>query len=86
LVDSDVLNVTGSTFTTYTENWQNVDTVMISSTGSLPVNWGSGTLYMDNVTLNNPLPTPEPSSLVVCSGVGALGITIGWLRRRRQSA
>jgi hypothetical protein len=60
LVDSAVLNVVGNTFSTYTENWTNVDTVVIASTAGLPVNWGSGTLYMDNVVINNTIAAPAP--------------------------
>jgi hypothetical protein len=83
LVDSTVLNVTGNTFSTYTLNWQNVDTVEIVSTTDLPVNWGSGTLYMDNVTINA---VPEPATIVMWSllGAGCVGV---WRRRTngRQS-
>jgi len=59
LVDSDVLNVTGNTFSTFTENWLNVDTIEIVSTAGLPVNWGSGTLYMDNVEINDRVGVPD---------------------------
>lgn len=52
---STILTVTGNTLHTFRLNWQNIDTVEIVSTASLPVNWGSGTLYMDNVVINNPV-------------------------------
>ena len=84
LVDSATHTVTGNTFSTFTENWRNVDTVEIVSTASLPVNWGSGTLYMDNVMINDPVPVPEPSSLLVCSVVGIVGIAFGWRRRHSR--
>jgi hypothetical protein len=84
LQDSAILNVTGNTYSTFTENWTNVDTVEIVSTTALPVNWGSGALYMDNVVINGPLTVPEPSSLLVCSVVGIVGIAFGWRRRHSR--
>jgi len=78
LEDSAVLTVTGNTLTTFTENWANVDTVEIVSTGSFPVNWGSGTLYMDNVTINNTVPAPEPTSIaLLVTMLGALSVSMG---------
>jgi hypothetical protein len=82
LVDSAILNVTGNTFSTFNENWTNVDTVMISSTSALPVNWGSGTLYMDNVHINGPVPVPEPSAVVGFAGLGVMGLAGLWRWRR----
>ena len=81
LVDSAILTVTGNTFSTFTENWQNIDTVEIVSTTSLPVNWGSGTLYMDNVKIDDPKTVPEPSTLALMC-IGAIGILV-FARRRR---
>jgi hypothetical protein len=64
LQDTATLNVTGNAFSTYTLNWANVDTVEIVSTAALPVNWGSGTLYMDNVVINGDMAVvPEPSNM-----------------------
>jgi hypothetical protein len=31
LIDSIAVNVTGNTFKTYTENWTNVDTIVVAS-------------------------------------------------------
>ena len=80
LADTAILNVTGNTFATFTENWANVDTVEIDSTSSLPVNWGSGTLYMDNVVLNNVV-TPEPATTAL---VGTVLVALGILIRKRS--
>jgi hypothetical protein len=80
LVDSAILNVTGNTFSTFTESWPNIDTVEIVSTTSLPVNWGSGTLYMDNVKINDPKDVPEPSTLALAC-IGAIGMIV-FARRR----
>ena len=82
LVDSAILNVTGNTLTTFTENWTNVDTVEIVSTASLPVNWGSGTLYMDNVHINEAVPVPIPASILLM-GSGLLGMGLVGIRRRK---
>ncbi|MBJ6723325.1 PEP-CTERM sorting domain-containing protein [Geomesophilobacter sediminis] len=83
LVDSALLNVTGNTFETFNENWRNVDTIEIVSTSSLPVNWGSGTLYMDNVRINDsvPAPVPEPSTVALLSA-GLFSLAIFGKRRR----
>jgi hypothetical protein len=87
LVDSAILNVTGNSFQTFTENWLNVDTVEIVSTGTLPVNWGSGTLYMDNVKINDSfsaVPVP-PSAMLL--GTGLLGLVgLGWRRKKPSQA
>jgi len=73
-VDSAALTVTGNTFTTFTENWANVDTVEIVSTAS----YTSGALYMDNVTINNTVPTPEPTSIaLLVTMLGALSVSTG---------
>ena len=81
LVNSTVLNVTGNGLATFTENWINVDRVQIQSTASLPVNWSSGVLYMDNVQINEPVGStssaaPEPATLMLLgsslAGLGAL--------------
>jgi PEP-CTERM motif len=77
LVDSAVLNVTGSTFVTFTENWSNINKVEIASTASLPVNWGSNTLVMDNVVLNA---VPEPASVALL-GIVLVGFS-GMIRRK----
>ena len=82
MVDSAVLHVTGNTLTTLAENWTNVDTIMIASTAGLPVNWGSGTLYMDNVTVNNAVPTTIPPSALLL-GTGMLGMVCLGFRRRK---
>jgi len=63
LKDTAVLHVTGNTFTTFTENWANVDTVEIVSTVANPVNWGSGTLYLGNVEINGTV-VPEASTVL----------------------
>jgi len=83
-----VLTVTGNVLTTYTENWLNVDTVEIVSTTANPVNWGSGTLYMDNVTINQAVPAPLPAGagtgFALLGSAGALFGATGLLRRRRR--
>jgi hypothetical protein len=79
VVDSAMLNVNGNTFATFAENWSNIDTLEIASTGSLPVNWGSGTLYMDNVVLNNAT-VPEPTSVALL-GIVLVGFS-GMIRRK----
>jgi hypothetical protein len=88
LVQSAVLNLTGNTFSTFTENWTNVDTIVIASTGALPVNWGSGTLYMDNVRINEPAPlseAPEPTAFLIWSLLGVFGLVLGWRQRHRSA-
>jgi hypothetical protein len=84
LLDTAPLSVTGNTFQTHTLNWTNVTTVEVVSTGSLPVNWGSGTLYMDNVTINETVqsPIPEPASILML-GTSLLGIAASRKRIRR---
>ncbi len=83
MVDSAVLNVSGNTLTTYTENWTNVDTVEIVSTAGLPVNWGSGTLYMDDIEVNDPITAvPEPSTWAMLI-LGFAGV--GFMAYRRKS-
>jgi len=76
LVDSVALNVTGNTFSTFTENWTNVDTVVVASTcdhshhvcditidpQDFNANWGSGALYMDNVEINDPVRSGSSST------------------------
>ena len=66
VLDSSILNVTGNSFQTETLDWTGITTVEIASTLSLPVNWDSGTLYMDNIEINNPEDSvPEPSTFVL---------------------
>jgi hypothetical protein len=70
VVDSAILSLTGNAFSTYTFDWANVTEVEIVSTASLPVNWGTNTLVMDNIEINDPLPSaPEPAPLVLL-GIG----------------
>jgi hypothetical protein len=89
LVDSATLNVIGGTFVTFTENWTDIDTLEIASTASLPVNWGSGTLYLDNVVLNDAVTSavPEPVSVALLGIVliGFAGITRRTVSRRSRS-
>uniref|UniRef100_I2PWE6 PEP-CTERM putative exosortase interaction domain-containing protein n=1 Tax=Desulfovibrio sp. U5L TaxID=596152 RepID=I2PWE6_9BACT len=87
MVDSAILTVTGNTFNTYTLNWQNVDTVEIVSTASLPLNWGSNAIVMDNVEINDPVtaPTPEPASLLLM-GLGIAGAAAARRRITRNGA
>jgi hypothetical protein len=79
LQDTALLDVTGNTFTTFTENWANIDTVEIVSTASLPVNWGSGTLYLGAVEYNAPIAPAVPElstwAMIVLgfAGMGLLG-------------
>jgi hypothetical protein len=76
VLDSAVVNVTGNVTNTYatdTFNWAGVTTVEIVSTAGLPVNWGSGVLYIDNVRINDPIATMEPASLLLLV-TGLLGI------------
>jgi hypothetical protein len=75
VLDSAIMTVTGNSFQTETLDWTGITTVEIASTLSLPVNWGSGTLYMDNIEINNPVnSTPEPSTLVLL-GMGLLALS-----------
>jgi hypothetical protein len=84
VINSTVLNIQGNTFTTETLNWAGVTTVELVSTASLPVNWNSASLYMDNVTINNPLPpVPEPTSLALL-GLGLLMLGLVYQNRRPQ--
>jgi PEP-CTERM motif len=79
LQDTAVLTTTGGSFTTFTENWTNVDTMEIVSTAGLPLNWGSNTIQMDNVVINNAVPEPATWAMMV---LGFLGIGIMSYRRR----
>jgi len=77
LKDSAVLTVTGSTLSTFTENWTGIDTVEFVSTVANPVNWGSGTLYLGSIEYNDPI--PEPTAIVLL-GSGLVGL--GMFRRK----
>lgn len=84
VLDSAVLTIAGNTFTTETLNWSGVTTVEIVSTVSLPINWGSGTLYMDNVEVNDPLANaPEPPSLALF-GLGLIALGFACRNQIRQ--
>ena len=84
LKDTSVLNVTGNTFTTFTESWANVDTVEIVNTAQNPVNWGSGTLYLGDVQINGAV--PESSSMGLVSGLLLLATTGATTFRARRKA
>jgi hypothetical protein len=77
--DSTVITLASSAFQTFTENWNNIDTVEIVSTSTLPVNWGSGTLYMDNIVIDGVTTgaVPETSTWVMMvagfAGLGFMG-------------
>jgi hypothetical protein len=87
LKDTAVLNVTGNTFTTFTENWANVDTVEIVSTLANPVNWGSGTLYLGNVEINGPVVPEAPTVISAMLLVLPLGASIlRVVRKKSRSA
>jgi hypothetical protein len=82
--DTAVLTTTAGHFTTFTEDWNNDDTIEFVSTAGLPglpLNWGSNTLQMDNVVLGFPATTttavPETSTL----GDDAAGLCRPRLRR-----
>jgi hypothetical protein len=65
----------------------NIDTVVIASTAGLPVNWGSGTLYMDNVVINNSVAVPARAVGAGLPGlIAACGGFLGWWRRRQNIA
>jgi hypothetical protein len=100
LVDSVAINLLGNTFQTFTENWTNVDTIVIASTcdktmhvcdqtidpADFTGNFGSGSVYMDNIVINGPTAaTPLPAALpLFATGLGALGL-LGWRRRRKAA-
>jgi hypothetical protein len=99
LIDSIAVNVTGNTFKTYTENWTNVDTIVVASTcdktqhicditldpQDFNANWGSGTLYMDNVVIDNSVGVPGPIAGAGLPGlIAACGGLLALARRRRQ--
>lgn len=78
MVDSAKLTVTGDTFTLFTEDWANVDTVEFVSTGSLPLDWCPETLYMDNISINTPVPEPAGAALL-----STMLIALGVFMRKR---
>jgi hypothetical protein len=84
VLDSAAIHVTGNTFQTFTENWAGVTTVEVVSTAGLPLNWGSGYLYMDNLRVNEAVtsPVPEPSTWVTML-LGFAGV--GFMAYRRKS-
>ncbi len=64
------------------------DFAYMSSNNPIPGGWGDGRDYwnvayfVEYDTPDSP-PIPEPTSLIVWSLLGALGITVGWWRRRK---
>lgn len=88
ILDSLVLSISGNKFQTETLDWVGVSSVEIVSTASLPVNWGTGTLLMDNIEINDPIQqsaTPEPSSLALF-GTGILFLSVCAFRPKRPVA
>ena len=87
--DSTVITLASATFETFTENWNNIDTVEIVSTTGLPVNWGSGTLYMDNIVIDAQTTGPAVPEMstwaMILTGFTGLGFA-GRHRRPRLLA
>jgi hypothetical protein len=87
-LDSTTLTVNTSGPTLETFNWSGIDTVLFTSSGGTNHGYnGAGEHFaMDNVMINNPLPTPEPGGLTLLSlGFASIG-GMGWLKRRRSAA
>ncbi len=87
--DSTVITLASATFETFTENWNNIDTVEIVSTTGVPVNWGSGTLYMDNIVIDAQTTGPAVREMstwaMILTGFTGLGFA-GRHRRPRLLA
>jgi hypothetical protein len=69
--DSYTFNDTG--WHTITENWTDVNSITFTS---------SGTVNMDNVRINEQVPAPEPTSLLLL-GTGVVGIGVAAWRKRK---
>ena len=72
-------------------NWQEFSTSFIATGSSTTITFYNGTLYTNYAGLDDVRVTPasegavpEPSTLVLWSGLGALGLVMAW--RRRKSA
>ncbi len=69
------------------DNGGDEDFAHMTSGNPLPGGWGDGqagvtlAYFVEYDTPTNPI--PEPTSLIIWSLLGALGITIGWWRRRK---
>jgi hypothetical protein len=90
LYDNTVtVNTAGATWFAF--DYLDVDRLVFSSFGGIPnpaaAQRGGGLHFvMDNFTINESGAVPEPSTLIIWSGLGAIGLAAVWRRRKRTAA